>query len=171
MITNVEAKCHNTPDSDHLPLVATVRIKLTPPKPPSDSTRTHFTHPKEGHNAEYNQIFNDYFMNIPTHEITWENLHDTLIEAADKAYPKQQTKPRKDYISTDTWALIQQRQALNTQLLKQTTTNTTDDTLEQIATLRKQIRKEARKDRDTYMANKVHEELDLRDRWFGVKML
>ena len=95
-------------------------------------------------------------------EVTWPDLRDTLLDAAKTSYPAKQQKPRKDYITPATWALIQQRQHL---------ANILPPNAETLQQLRKQIKKAARADMDQYMANKVHEDLDLRDRWFGVKML
>ena len=162
IITNVEAKQHKVPDSDHYPVTATVRIKLRKPKPPADPTKIKFTRPQEGHNGHYNKIIDEQFQNTPINEIYWEDFSSTLISAAKTAFPIQEQRPRKDYISAETWQLIQQRQQLSQH---------DHNNHEQIQTLRKQIRNAARKDRDHYLVDKVNKDLNIRDQWFGVEMI
>merc|ERR1712194_247150 len=132
-VMDAEVKRHHAPDSDHYPLQAKIRIKLRKPRPKNETTRPKFTDPrKEPHNALYNKQLTDYFMAPDTEDITWPDLRDRLLEAANTHYPPKTQQPRKDYITAATWKLIQQRQHL--------TTHTPHET-EQIQDLRKQIRK------------------------------
>eukprot|EP00973_Karenia_brevis_P061548 8559073-Karenia_brevis.AAC.1 len=93
---------------------------------------------------------------------TYENIKKGLLQIADTTIPKSGTKRKQEYITQDTTNLMEEcRQRAQTGQL----------TGEELKDTNKRIQKMLRKDRQEYQLRQVSRELDVRDKWLGIKQL
>ena len=103
IITDTDPKPGAGLDSDHTPVVAKLKIKLTKPKDRTIINRPDFN------NLNSKQLYQDEIED-QLNGTTIDNIVDILKEASDNKLTKTETKPRKDYISEETWQQIKDRQ-------------------------------------------------------------
>ena len=92
---------------------------------------------KEG-KAAYQRALTAIGNNLLDHAITWEELSQELTQARDDSFPAKEQRPRKDYITEETWKTIKKKQDL---LNKQQRQQLTETEINQIAEIKKTIRK------------------------------
>ena len=147
-------------NSDHFPLWCTLNIKLKVLSPKQDREQLDLK-PSD----EAVQVFNDSMRaNLPSgfeqHVNAISMWESSLKNAASSALRERSQKIKKPWITKETFTLIKEKHTLEHQNRK----------VEYKAKC-KEVRKAVRKDWEKWLAEITDTELDIRDKWLGIKFL
>ena len=153
-ITN-DLEC--TIPSDHYPLICNVKLRLkarfTPP-----TKATEYAKCSDDQKDAYNGKLQQHASAISSHE----DVQAWMKGAASHTIPTVQKTKHEFTLSGDTTRLIEQRKHQSQQ-------NPQDR--QSINDLTKEIRKAIRQDKRRHLLETVDKDLDIRDRWLGIRML
>ena len=148
--------------SDHYPLTARVKVRFAKKQKREKKTRPDWQQ-LATEQERLNTIFRDtlrHRKNSLEEPTMWEDVTAVAQEILKSWAPQQEPKPKKPYISEETWRLIQDRAEKRRQGL-----------LAEAQELQKAIRKAAKNDRQRWQLEQVEGKLDKRDTWLGLKMM
>ena len=149
--------------SDHFPLIATIRCRLTKhTKKPRPSTILNANPSAEIKRALNVDVWETYMNKTDGQRMTiYEEWHPCIRNAQATHLETERSKlPKKDYISERTWGIIQTRDSHRHEWNE-----------EQLKASTRLIRKAARSDRKNSIISTMAAELDQRDQWLGIKRL
>ena len=150
--------------SDHFIMKYKIRTKLKGKQKANKTLKKYEkcdTTQKEKFNEELQETLIEKHSNNPEHTtITYETFNDIIKAATEKHIPKITAKNNKIRLSSKTQELIKER----------------EDALiymngEEVGRLTKQIRKSKQKDKERDTLNALDKDLDIRDRWLGLRQL
>ena len=163
VIHDVEIDTKPSVVSDHFPLVAKIRCRLTrhlkKPRPSTSFVSNPTADIKKALNVE---VWETYMNKTDGQRMTiYEEWHPILLKAqATHLETERSQRPKKDYISDRTWGIIQTRDS-----------HRHEWNAEQLKASTRLIRNAARKDRKNWIISTMAAELDQRDQWLGIKRL
>ena len=148
--------------SDHFPLISKIKVKLVRTKPrnsrPQKIKRAIYGEELDAFN---DQIIADYDKATECCNMThYEELVSSMSDAQAKYWTEPHPEKKRNYISEKTWALIQTRDKHRQKWSE-----------EQLKAANKHIRKCAKRDRKQHIMDTVKEELDIRDKWMGLRQM
>ena len=156
-IRNVHSDMQAGIDTDHFPLLMTVRIKLKA-EYGKRITRTKYVQCTDNQREAFNDHLQSNLTTTPTHH----QLISVLRASADAHIPKKLPNPSRPFeFSDDSEELLRQKK-------QQIREGANDTGLKEI---RSKISKSIRKDRRKHEAEMIGPELDIRDQFMGLRRL
>ena len=143
--TDVQSRTDIYMQSDHYMVEVYLRIKLAAVGPHVNSCYApKFNKPSERQWKLFNGFIRDQYCSVRG-QLHWKGFTESLMQAAETCLSKASKPRKKNYLSTQTWSLIADRQRLFTCGL---------DT--EVKALDRQIKKQARADRKKHIINQFH---------------
>ena len=158
-VTNCETSMHLPFETDHYPVMATLRVKFArrtakTAKPPTRYDRK----------IRCEELVNDWNEAVERAgkpgEILGYNAWQQIYEDVLSKRPPTLEAARKEYISTDTYALILRRHKAYL-----------EGRQEEYDALRKEVKKKCRADKRQYLLHDIHSKASAREKWAGIKRL
>ena len=162
VVTNAESDTAANIPSDHFPLKFHIRLKLKAVGNRSTKQRLKFDPCSREQRNEYNRITlqNIEGLRAQGQPLTYDQLVLIYRKAQNEQLPKITSKRNGREMSEATRKLIKDREiALG------------NFDAEAIGRLNKEIRASSKRDRKHYIQASIHKDMDVRDRWLGIRSL
>jgi len=157
---NAETDVDMISGSDHYSLWCTLEVKFAKPKKPTNKQIKYELKIDQTTKQAFNNSFKQAIENVNTNN---ENGHITIDEALNKAavtLTEKSPKIKKPWITQETYELIKQKHWLQQYGQK-----------EAAETTAKQVKKMINKNWNDWLKNITESELDIRDKWLGIKFI
>ena len=147
--------------SDHILVTGDIRVKLKNKAPLKQNGAKKYHKPDPETQRAYNDRIRQIFQMINVEEglhMNNEMFVKAMTDSAEKELQEIHPLQNRDYISANTWDLIEKRQ-----------TARENENQEEEDTLNKDIKKSARQDKLKWRTNKLEDLTDLRSSWKNIK--
>ena len=157
---HLEADPQRGIDSDHYPLRAELIINLKTrykeaPNPPQELLKC-----TEEQNKKYNEAFRESMEQSAEHEARYDKIIRSMHNGSEENIPRRQKYKRKDHLTKEATHIINER----LQAWK-------DYEWDNANILTKEIKLQMRTDRRQRILGMVSKDLDIRDRWMGLRYM
>ena len=150
-VTNAETEHNANLTTDHLPMTVTIRNKLAK----IDNTKYKGRKKYEICSTKQRLEYNKNIMNN-----SGSNFKDVLTKAAENTIPTKETTIKKDDMSQESLRLIDDRAVL-----------IAHNKLEEANLTTKLLKRQRKKDKQTAITESLNKDIDVRDRWLGLRQL
>ena len=160
-ILDVTARTDIAFNSDHVLVIAKIRIKLKQQNPSGRGRITRYHPPNDTQVEDYNLRIRQHFYlqsDVATQSCNTGNLVTSMKQAAEIAFYRKHHSQTHSYISQHTWQMIEDRQRARE-----------NNQLEEEKRLNREIAKNARKDKQQWKIQKLSNLTDSKECWKQIK--
>ena len=153
MITDVESDIKANIDTDHYPIKWNFTQKLK--KRQKEEQRYKYAMETEEDKEKYNEQLKEE-LSIQKKDL--EGITKAILKATRRTWTKQENRKNTNWISQQAKEILTSRQKAKEEH---------DD--EQFKEITKELKKRLRHDKRTYIRNTINRDLDVRDKWLGIR--